>query len=71
MILDGFAVNMYGFTRVTEDLDVWINPDGENLNRFKSAIISLGFPEAQQLTNFIAGKSIMLRLSEEGFRIDC
>ena len=70
MIFGGFAVNMYGFTRVTEDLDVWINPETGNLNRFKEATLSLGFEEAPQLNDFISGESIMLRLTEEGFRVD-
>lgn len=70
MIFGGFAVNMYGFTRVTEDLDVWINPKAENFNRFKVALVSLGFQDAQQLKNFLSGESIMLRLSAEEFHVD-
>lgn len=70
MIFGGFAVNMYGFTRVTEDLDVWIDPESENLSRFKSAVVSLGFPEREQLKNFLSGEAIMLRLSDDAFRID-
>ena len=70
MIFGGFAVNMYGFTRVTEDLDVWINPEPENLEQLKNAVVSLGFPDEKHLQNFIYGQSIMLRLTDDAFRID-
>lgn len=70
MIFGGFAVNMYGYTRVTEDLDVWINPGQENLIHFKDAVIQLGFPPEIQLQNFVTGESIMLRLSDNAFRVD-
>ena len=70
MIFGGFAVNLYGFTRVTEDLDVWIDPKSDNLDRFKKSVISLGFPEETHLHNFLSGQSIMLRLTDDAFRID-
>lgn len=71
VIFGGFAVNFYGFTRVTEDLDVWVNPESENLKSFEIAVVNLGFSEdAETLKKFVSGESIMLRLSEEAFRID-
>jgi hypothetical protein len=70
MIFGGFAVNMYGFSRVTEDLDIWINPSDNNLYRLEDAIAAMGFAKAEQLNNFIAGKSIMLRIADGDFRID-
>lgn len=70
MIFGGFAVNMYGFSRVTEDLDIWINPSNNNLDRLGNAIAAMGFARAEQLSNFIAGKSIMLRIADGDFRID-
>jgi hypothetical protein len=70
MIFGGFAVNLYGFTRVTEDLDIWIDPASENLDQLKGALVSLGFPEEDHLRDFIDGRSIMLRLTDDAFRID-
>jgi hypothetical protein len=70
MIFGGFAVNLYGFTRVTEDLDIWIDPALQNLNQLKRAIVSLGFQEEAHLRDFIDGRSIMLRLTDDAFRID-
>ena len=70
MIFGGFAVNLYGFTRVTEDLDIWIDPGSENLDQLKTALVSLGFPKEDHLRSFIEGSSIMLRLTDDAFRID-
>jgi hypothetical protein len=70
LIVGGFAVNMYGFARVTEDMDVWINPKTENLTLLNKAILNLGFPEESHLTSFVSGESIMLRLSDNEFRVD-
>jgi hypothetical protein len=70
LIFGGFAVNMYGFSRVTEDLDVWINPYPTNLHNLKAGILQLGFPDESHLQNFISGESLMLRLSDGPFRVD-
>jgi hypothetical protein len=71
MIFGGFAVNLYGFSRVTEDLDIWISPSKDNLKNFGNAVVAQGFPEDDNtLKNFLTGNSIMLRLSDEGFRVD-
>jgi hypothetical protein len=48
LIVGGFAVNLYGFSRVTEDLDIWVNPEPQNFNRLKAAIFELGFQEETQ-----------------------
>lgn len=71
MIFGGFAVNVYGFSRVTEDLDIWVDPSAENLRQFEEVVISMGFPkDSGTLMNFISGESIMLRLSDGSFRVD-
>lgn len=38
MIIGGYAVAWHGHARNTEDLDVWINPDIENVKRTISAM---------------------------------
>ena len=68
LILGGFAVNFYGFSCVTEDLDDWINPSEENFLKFGETLVDLGFPkEDEAFKKFISGESIILRLSDEVF----
>jgi hypothetical protein len=70
LIFGGFAVNVYGFSRVTEDLDVWIENTNENLSILKKIILGLGFPDEGHLADFISGNTIMLRLADEQLKID-
>lgn len=30
LIIGGYAVNYYGYSRMTEDLDLWLKPDNGN-----------------------------------------
>ena len=41
----GYAVNYYGFHRMTEDLDVWIAPTNENKNCFLKTMQCMGYTE--------------------------
>lgn len=43
LISGAFAVNFHGYTRDTGALDLWINPDTENINRLFPALTSLGY----------------------------
>jgi hypothetical protein len=70
MIFGGYAVNFYGYTRVTEDLDIWINPATTNLERAAQAITDLGFPNEKMLKDFVSGASLLLRIADAEFRID-
>ena len=38
VVVGGVAVNLHGLIRATEDLDVFIRPDPENVERLKSAL---------------------------------
>ena len=43
IMVGGFAVNMHGFTRSTDDLDVWLKNDIPNRRRFGQAMASFGY----------------------------
>ena len=43
MLVGGYAVNFHGYERNTSDLDIWVKPDTENLNKICSALTVLGF----------------------------
>src|SRR5579863_8219110 len=46
LVVGGYAVNYYGFSRATGDLDIWIQMDPENANRIAGALRIFGFPQA-------------------------
>jgi Nucleotidyl transferase AbiEii toxin, Type IV TA system len=41
VLVGGVAVNLHGIVRATEDIDFFIRPDDENVERLKSALRSL------------------------------
>lgn len=43
LVVGGIAVNLYGLTRLTRDLDLMINIDEENLQKFISLMNKLGY----------------------------
>lgn len=45
ILIGGYAVNYYGYNRVTGDMDIWIKPDNNNKELLLQALGSLGFDE--------------------------
>ncbi len=43
MIIGGYAVNYYGYLRSTFDMDIWLNKEDANLEKFCEALISIGY----------------------------
>jgi hypothetical protein len=44
LIVGGFALAHYGKPRYTKDLDLWVDPDGENPSRVVRALARFGAP---------------------------
>ncbi len=47
MCIGGYAVNYYGFHRVTEDMDIWIAPTDENKTCFLNTLLCMGYSETE------------------------
>ena len=43
IVIGGFAVNYWGYNRSTGDMDFFVNPDTNNINRLFKALDELGF----------------------------
>ncbi len=43
LVIGGLAVNLYGYNRMTKDLDIMLSFDSENVNKFKELVEDLGF----------------------------
>lgn len=56
-MVGGFAVNMHGYIRATDDTDMWLKDDKENRKRLREAFIELNYGDFPSLetTQFIAG----------------
>ena len=45
MLIGGYAVNYYGYNRVTGDMDIWIKPTNNNKLLLLDAMAAMGFDE--------------------------
>lgn len=51
VVVGGFAVNLHGLIRATEDLDLFIRPDRENVARLRRALASIwADPSIEEIT---------------------
>ena len=41
ILIGGFALNLYGLQRGTQDIDLFVNPTLENIKRIKKALFSV------------------------------
>jgi hypothetical protein len=46
LLIGGYAVNVYGYVRTTNDLDVWVKVNPENAARIDRALREFGFATA-------------------------
>lgn len=47
MLIGGYAVNYYGYSRNTIDLDVWIAPTAENKTCFLNTLLCMKYTESE------------------------
>ena len=45
LCIGGYAVNYYGYHRMTEDLDIWIAPTNQNKECFFNTLLCMGYTE--------------------------
>ncbi len=57
IMIGGFAVNLHGFHRVTQDMDLWIQDTPENRKNLRKAFseLELGDLKAIETMEFLAG----------------
>ena len=41
VLIGGIAINLHGFSRNTQDIDLFINPLEENINKFKKSLFEV------------------------------
>lgn len=45
ILVGGYAVNYYGYNRVTGDMDIWLQPDNDNKKLLLVALQELGYDD--------------------------
>lgn len=59
IMIGGFAVNLYGYTRMTADVDIWIKDTLENRKNLRAALNDAGLGDMEEIERmeFIPGWS--------------
>ncbi len=69
LVTGGYAVNLYGYTRMTEDVDIFFKPDKNNGKKLLKALEDYGV-ETGNLKNHDFAQPTHLRLGEYPKSID-
>lgn len=70
LLVGGYAVNLHGYTRATQDIDFLIQPDQVNAQRLAAALTDFGFGKAGLPLADFAHEGIAVHLGVEPNRID-
>ena len=71
ILVGGFAVNIHGYHRTTNDLDLWIKEEEENTNRLIKALQENDIPGVEHLKgNKLVPGFTALTFGEKNFTID-
>ncbi|MEM6793111.1 MAG: hypothetical protein AAF725_03975 [Acidobacteriota bacterium] len=69
-LVGGYAVNFYGYSRATQDLDLLVYPSIPNAQRIMAALDEFGFGEAGIPRQYFEQKGSAIHLGVEPNRID-
>lgn len=72
ILVGGYAVNFYGYNRVTGDLDLWLRPDNANKTLLVDAMKWLGFEEEGLATiqSWDFAKPNLFSIMERPFQVE-
>jgi predicted nucleotidyltransferase len=70
VLVGGFAVNYYGYVRMTQDIDILIFPSPENARKMMNVLDEFGFGKAGIPTEYFEIEGTAIHLGVEPNRID-
>lgn len=69
-MIGGFAVNVYGYVRTTNDLDIWVKIDPDNAIRIERALQQFGFAKAGLSVDLFLARRNVVRMGLPPVRIE-
>jgi hypothetical protein len=70
LLIGGYAVNVYGYVRTTNDLDVWVNIHPENAARIERALRDFGFATPGLTADLFLSPNNIVRMGAIPVRIE-
>lgn len=59
LVIGGYAVGVYGYSRTTNDLDIFVSDDGENVVNLVEALTEFGFRRSDLIGVFSERRSLV------------
>ena len=70
LLIGGYAVGYYGYSRATADIDVWVAIDPDNANKAVAAIREFGFGTPDLTPELLRQPEKVIRMGLPPFRIE-
>ena len=70
LLIGGYAVNVHGYVRTTNDLDLWVNVNPENAARIDRALRQFGFAAAGLTSDLFLTPNNVVRMGLPPIRIE-
>jgi predicted nucleotidyltransferase len=70
LLVGGYAVGYYGYSRATADIDIWIAVNPDNANKVVAVIREFGFDTPELSSAVFLQESKVIRMGVPPFRIE-
>jgi len=70
LLIGGYAVNIHGYVRTTNDLDIWVAVNPENAARIERAVRQFGFATPELTTELFLTRNNVVRMGLPPIRIE-
>lgn len=70
LLIGGYAVNYYGYSRPTGDMDIWIEMSVQNAERAITALNQFGFASSELTVELLTSDKQVLRMGVPPFRLE-
>lgn len=69
LLIGGYAVGVYGYARSTNDLDIFVSDDRENVLRLRKALIEFGAAESNFVGDLFPERRSMMEMGVEPMKV--
>lgn len=70
LIVGGYAVAFHGYVRYTGDIDFWVKPEKENLDRLVKSLVEFGFSAAELEKEELNNENLVFQFGVPPSRFD-
>lgn len=70
LLIGGYAVSHYGYVRNTGDMDIWVRPTDDNVERTAEALDDFGYARKVETLPYLKQPGKILRMGMPPFRLE-